>query len=211
LAARFRGGSTSAGWISEFERETSQHGGLLVVRHGYLVYEKYFGRGNREAHPDTASIGKAFTSVSCGSRQEAEKFPTEGRCDRFAHGPPRRVSDARLHSQHRRDEQLPDLVRRRRWPYALPIRTQTVMAPQALFTMNNELVEKESEKLAALALKESSGDLQAAVDAAYRRTLGRKPSRAERDYALTSIEKDPALMKELAWLLFNLDEFLYVR
>jgi hypothetical protein len=50
----------------EFEKETSQHGGLLVVRHGYLVYEKYFGQGNREAHPDMASIGKAFTSVSCG-------------------------------------------------------------------------------------------------------------------------------------------------
>ena len=92
-----------------------------------------------------------------------------------------------------------------------PIRTQTVTAPQALFTMNNELVEKESEKLAALALKEASGDLSAAVDAAYRRTLGRKPSPVERDYALTYIEKDPARMKELAWLLFNLDEFLYVR
>ena len=50
----------------EFEKETSQHGGLLVVRHGYLVYEKYFGKGNREAHPDMASIGKAFTSISCG-------------------------------------------------------------------------------------------------------------------------------------------------
>ncbi len=50
----------------EFEKETSQHGGLVVVRHGYLVYEKYFGRGNREAHPDMASIGKAFTSVSSG-------------------------------------------------------------------------------------------------------------------------------------------------
>lgn len=50
----------------EFEKETSQHGGLLVVRHGTLVYEKYFGKGNREAHPDMASIGKAFTSVSCG-------------------------------------------------------------------------------------------------------------------------------------------------
>ncbi len=50
----------------EFEKETSQHGGLVVVRHGYLVYEKYFGRGNREAHPDMASIGKAFTSISCG-------------------------------------------------------------------------------------------------------------------------------------------------
>lgn len=92
-----------------------------------------------------------------------------------------------------------------------PIRTQTVTAPQALFTMNNELVEKESEKLAAVVLKESSGDLQEAVDNAYRRTLGRKPSPVERDYALTYIEKDPARMKELAWLLFNLDEFLYVR
>jgi len=50
----------------EFEKETSQHGGLIVVRHGYLVYEKYFGKGNREAHPDMASIGKAFTSVSVG-------------------------------------------------------------------------------------------------------------------------------------------------
>jgi hypothetical protein len=51
----------------EFQKtETSQHGGLIVVRHGYLVYEKYFGKGNREAHPDMASIGKAFTSVSVG-------------------------------------------------------------------------------------------------------------------------------------------------
>ena len=50
----------------EFEKETSQHGGLVVIRHGYLVYEKYFGNGNREAHPDMASIGKAFTSISCG-------------------------------------------------------------------------------------------------------------------------------------------------
>src|SRR5580658_10500897 len=50
----------------EYEKETSQHGGLVVVRHGYLVYEKYFGKGNREAHPDMASIGKAFTRVACG-------------------------------------------------------------------------------------------------------------------------------------------------
>jgi CubicO group peptidase (beta-lactamase class C family) len=49
-----------------FAEESSQNGGILVVRHGYLVYEKYFGKGNREAHPDMASIGKAFTSISCG-------------------------------------------------------------------------------------------------------------------------------------------------
>jgi len=94
---------------------------------------------------------------------------------------------------------------------ACPIRTQTVTAPQALFTMNSDLVEQESEKLGALTLKEADGDLHAAVDAAYRRALGRKPSGAELDYGLTYIESDPARMKELAWLLFNLDEFIYVR
>jgi hypothetical protein len=92
-----------------------------------------------------------------------------------------------------------------------PVRTQTVTAPQALFTMNGELVEQESEKLAALVLKESSGDLGAAVTVAYLRTLGRKPTASELDYSLTYIGKDPGRMKELAWLLFNLDEFIYVR
>ena len=92
-----------------------------------------------------------------------------------------------------------------------PIRTQTVTAPQALFTMNNDLVDKESEKLAAIVLKDGSGDLHAAVDAAYQRTLGRKPTGAEMDRALTYIENDPTRMKELAWLLFNLDEFIYVK
>jgi hypothetical protein len=92
-----------------------------------------------------------------------------------------------------------------------PIRTETVTAPQALFTMNNELVEQESEKLAAVVLKEASGDLHEAVAAAYERTLGRRPSGRELDYALTYIENDPARMKELAWLLFNLDEFIYIR
>jgi len=92
-----------------------------------------------------------------------------------------------------------------------PIRTQTVTAPQALFTMNNELVEKESEKLAGVVLKDAEGDLHNAVAAAYQRTLGRKPSGAEMDRALTYIENDPARMKELAWLLFNLDEFIYVK
>jgi hypothetical protein len=92
-----------------------------------------------------------------------------------------------------------------------PVRTQTVTAPQALFTMNDDLIEKESAKLAELVLKESGGDVHAAVLDAYRRTLGRKPSASELDYALTYIEKDPARMKELAWLLYNLDEFIYVR
>src|SRR5579859_4980785 len=50
----------------EYASRSSQHGGLLVVRHGYLIYEKYYGRGNREAIPTMASVGKAFTSIACG-------------------------------------------------------------------------------------------------------------------------------------------------
>ena len=50
----------------EYAMRTSPHGGLLVVRHGYLVYERYFGRGNREANPSMASVGKAYTSIACG-------------------------------------------------------------------------------------------------------------------------------------------------
>src|SRR4051795_7740486 len=50
----------------EYAQRSSQHGGLLVVRHGWLVYEKYYGKGNREANPAMASVGKAYTSIACG-------------------------------------------------------------------------------------------------------------------------------------------------
>jgi hypothetical protein len=92
-----------------------------------------------------------------------------------------------------------------------PIRTQTVTAPQALFTMNNDLIEKESEKFAERLLSESSGDLRGAVTLAYRTTLGRAPSGVELDKALTYIGDDKSRVKGLGWLLFNLDEFIYVR
>lgn len=50
----------------DFVRSTTQNGGLLVVRHGYLVYEKYFGKGQREATPNLGSCGKSFTSIAVG-------------------------------------------------------------------------------------------------------------------------------------------------
>ncbi len=50
----------------EFTQRCTQNGGLLVVRHGYLVFEKYFGRASRNANPDMASTGKAYTSIACG-------------------------------------------------------------------------------------------------------------------------------------------------
>jgi hypothetical protein len=92
-----------------------------------------------------------------------------------------------------------------------PLRTQTVTAPQALFMMNSEEVESASAKLAERLQKESAGDLKAAVDLGYRLTFGRPPSGVERDRALSYIENDAARLKGFAWLLYNLDEFIYVR
>lgn len=61
----------------DYVQKTSQHGGLLVVHHGTLVYERYFGRGNREALPELASCGKAFTSMAVGIllKDKAELIP----------------------------------------------------------------------------------------------------------------------------------------
>lgn len=61
----------------DFTQRCSQDGGLLVVRHGYLAFEKYYGRAHRDANPDMASTGKAYTSIACGImlREFADKIP----------------------------------------------------------------------------------------------------------------------------------------
>src|SRR5688572_27724928 len=61
----------------DFTQRCSQNGGLLVVRRGYLVFEKYFGRAHRNANPDMASTGKAYTSIACGImlREFRDKIP----------------------------------------------------------------------------------------------------------------------------------------
>src|SRR3954467_4907537 len=61
----------------EYASRSSPHGGLLVVRHGYLAYERYYGRGHREAIPTMASVGKAFTSIACGImlREKHDQIP----------------------------------------------------------------------------------------------------------------------------------------
>jgi hypothetical protein len=92
-----------------------------------------------------------------------------------------------------------------------PIRTQTVTAPQALFSMNDDVIEKETQKFADRVVDEADGELSGAVNLAYKTALGRPPSGAELDQALTYLNGDPARMKGFAWLLFNLDEFIYVR
>src|SRR5688572_5174619 len=45
---------------------STKNGALLVVRNGWLVYERYFGLGHREATPNLASCGKSVTSIAVG-------------------------------------------------------------------------------------------------------------------------------------------------
>ena len=92
-----------------------------------------------------------------------------------------------------------------------PLRTRTVTAPQGLFLMNSDEVEKATGQFAERLQKEAGADIGAAVDLGYRIALGRHPSGKERDEALTYVRNDPARLKGLAWLLFNLDEFVFVR
>jgi hypothetical protein len=111
-----------------------------------------------------------------------------------------------------------------------PRRTQTVTAPQALFLMNNQAVEEISttyaKRLRDLAVKDPKADL---ITLAFRTALGRPPSANEIAKSRTYLEGmtvhavsssvvepgvelyNPERIKGLAWLLLNLDEFIYLR
>ena len=92
-----------------------------------------------------------------------------------------------------------------------PVRTQTVTAPQGLFMMNSPEIEKATTMFADRLKKESEGDLNKAVDLAYRIALSRPPSAGEKETAQAYLGGDPGRLKNLAWLIFNLDEFIYVQ
>lgn len=87
-------------------------------------------------------------------------------------------------------------------------RQRTITAPQVLFLMNNELTNEASKKLAER--MRAAGDLRAAVNEGYRITLGRPPSNAERDHALSYTGSDPARLQGFAWMLLNLSEFVFL-
>jgi len=61
----------------EFAKKTTKNGGLLVARHGWLVYEQYFGLAHRDATANTGSVGKSFTSIAVGIllSEHPELFP----------------------------------------------------------------------------------------------------------------------------------------
>jgi hypothetical protein len=92
-----------------------------------------------------------------------------------------------------------------------PERTKTVTASQGLFLMNSDEIQRATTSFAERLRKESGGDLAAAVNLGYRIALCRAPTPQERERSLAYLDNDPARLAGFAWLLVNLDEFIYLR
>jgi len=92
-----------------------------------------------------------------------------------------------------------------------PMRTQTVTAPQSLFLMNSAEIESASTEMALRLQADAPGALGEAIELAYRLTVARPPSGAEKDRAAAYLQEDAGRLKQFSWILFNLDEFIYVK
>ncbi len=90
-----------------------------------------------------------------------------------------------------------------------PRRAVTTTPLQALGLMNDSFVLRQARCLAVRVQAEAGSDVGRQVDRAYRLTIGRPPNDSE-------VERASALVREagldnLAWVLFNASEFLYLR
>jgi hypothetical protein len=90
-----------------------------------------------------------------------------------------------------------------------PRRGSTTTPLQALGLMNDAFVVRMSRDLAERCRRDAGEDAGAQVDRAYALVLGRPPNDAERIAAL-HLARDHGL-DQVAWVLFNATEFLYVR
>ena len=89
------------------------------------------------------------------------------------------------------------------------VRPNTTTPLQALSLMNNSMVLRQADHLAARAQAASHGRLEPAVDWMWRLVLSRSPRRQERLEAVRlAREQDLA---QVAWVLLNSNEFIFVR
>jgi hypothetical protein len=80
---------------------------------------------------------------------------------------------------------------------------------QALTLLNNPFVIRQAELLADRIIQEAPNDLARQIDLGYQYALARPPTDLERSLALATV-KSGTLM-DLTHVLFNMNEFLYMR
>ena len=91
-------------------------------------------------------------------------------------------------------------------------REETVTAPQALWLMNDPLANQAAKAFGErLAASGEGRPMPIQVQLGYRMALGREPDSHELQVALEYMKPHPDDSEKLAWMLINLDEFIYVR
>ena len=86
-----------------------------------------------------------------------------------------------------------------------PRRDSSTVAPQALALMNSEWIHKQAERFAARIAKSDDP-----IGAAWQMALSRTPDADERAKATQFLQSSGGNLQQLALLLFNMSEFLYV-
>lgn len=90
-------------------------------------------------------------------------------------------------------------------------RERSITAPQVLYMLNGALPHSASRDLAERLYREAGPTPAARVDYGYKLALGRPPSPAERDAALSYLQKgEPTQLTGFAWMLLNLSEFVFL-
>jgi len=88
-------------------------------------------------------------------------------------------------------------------------RNISTVPTQALTLMNDDFVLKQAQLFANRVEEAAHGEPQAEVDLAYRLALSRPPDTREKEIALNFLKTRKLV--DLTDVLFNLNEFLYVR
>jgi hypothetical protein len=90
-------------------------------------------------------------------------------------------------------------------------RERSVTAPQVLYMLNGALPHTASRDLAERLFREAGQSPVAKVEYGYKLVLGRPPSAAERDAALSYLRNaEPTQLTGFAWMLLNLSEFVFL-
>jgi hypothetical protein len=92
-----------------------------------------------------------------------------------------------------------------------PLREETVTAPQALWLMNSPIAIQASKAFGDRLNELEKASLSKRIQLGYRMALGREPDSHELEVAIDYMKPHPADSEKLAWMLFNLDEFIYIR
>ena len=87
-------------------------------------------------------------------------------------------------------------------------RETSTVAPQALAMMNSSFMTQQADAFANRIREQAGDEPAAAVELGWRLAFGRVPTEQERDTALAYVERNS--LPQLALLLFNMSEFIYV-